>query len=101
VEVECKGPLDALGMVVDFGEIRRVLEAWIDANWDHRMILERNDPMAAVLLERGEPVHLLDAPPTAENLSRRLFEVARSSGLPVTAIRFFETERSMAIYEGA
>jgi len=101
VEVECKGPLDALGMVVDFGEIRRVLETWIDANWDHRMILEKGDPMAPVLKERGEPVHLLDAPPTAENLARRLFEVAAGAGLPVTAIRFWETERSMALYEGA
>jgi len=100
VEVECKGPLDALGMVVDFGEIRRVLETWIDANWDHRMILEQGDPMARVLAERGEPVHELDAPPTAENLARRLYEVAAKAGLPVRAIRFWETERSMALYEG-
>lgn len=101
VEVECRGPLDALGMVVDFGEIRRVLETWIDANWDHRMILERGDPLAAVLVERGEPVHELDAPPTAENLARRLYDVAREAGLPVSSIRFWETERSMALYEGA
>jgi 6-pyruvoyltetrahydropterin/6-carboxytetrahydropterin synthase len=101
VEVECKGPLDRLGMVVDFAEIRRVLEEWIDAHWDHRMILERGDPMAAVLTERGEPVHELDAPPTAENLARRLYDVAKAAGLPVAAIRFWETERSMALYEGA
>jgi 6-pyruvoyltetrahydropterin/6-carboxytetrahydropterin synthase len=100
VEVECKGKLDALGMVVDFGEIRRVLETWIDANWDHRMILERGDPLAAVLAERGEPVHELDAPPTAENLARRLHEVASAAGLPVTLIRFWETERSVALFEG-
>lgn len=100
VEVECTGPLDALGMVVDFGEIRRVLETWIDANWDHRMILERGDPMARVLAERGEPVHELDVPPTAENLARRLYEVAKGAGLPVRAIRFWETERSMALFEG-
>lgn len=101
VEVECKGPLDGLGMVVDFGEIRRVLETWIAANWDHRMILERGDPMVAVLSERGEPVHELDGPPTAENLARRLYEVAAGAGLPVSAIRFWETERSMALYERA
>ena len=87
-------------MVVDFGEIRRVLETWIDANWDHRMILEKGDPMARVLAERGEPVHEMDAPPTAENLARRLYVVAREAGLPVRAIRFWETERSMALYDG-
>jgi 6-pyruvoyltetrahydropterin/6-carboxytetrahydropterin synthase len=101
VEVECRGPLDALGMVVDFGEIRRVLETWIDANWDHRMILEKGDPLAPLLTERGEPIHLLDAPPTAENLARRLYEVATEAGLPVASIRFWETDRSMALYEGA
>jgi 6-pyruvoyltetrahydropterin/6-carboxytetrahydropterin synthase len=101
VEVECRGELDALGMVVDFGRIRRVLETWIDANWDHRMILQKGDPMAAVLRERGEPVHEMDAPPTAENLARRLYVVAREAGLPVSAIRFWETERSMALYDGA
>src|SRR4051794_33803225 len=31
--------LDALGMVVDFSVIKRVVAAWIDANLDHRMIL--------------------------------------------------------------
>jgi 6-pyruvoyltetrahydropterin/6-carboxytetrahydropterin synthase len=101
VEVECRGELDPLGMVVDFGQIRRVLETWIDANWDHRMILEKGDPMARVLVERGEPVHEMDAPPTAENLARRLYTVARDAGLPVTAIRFWETERSMALYDGS
>jgi len=100
VEVECRGALDRLGMVVDFAEIRRVLEAWVDANWDHRMILERGDPLAGLLAERGEPVHELDAPPTAENLARKLFEVAAAAGLPVRAIRFWETERSMASFEG-
>ena len=101
VEVECRGPLDPLGMVVDFAEIRRVLEEWIDAHWDHGMILQKGDPLVPVLVERGEPVYELDGPPTAENLARHLHRVAREAGLPVRAIRFWETERSMALYEGA
>ena len=32
--------------------------------------------------------------------TRRLYAVAREAGLPVRAIRFWETERSMALYEG-
>ena len=100
VEIECRGALDELGMVVDFAEIRRVVETWIDSNWDHGMILERGDPMIEVLRERGEPVHELDGPPTAEMLAAHLFDVARQAGLPVTAVRFWETERSMAAYEG-
>ncbi|MCX7700826.1 MAG: 6-carboxytetrahydropterin synthase, partial [Gemmataceae bacterium] len=31
--------LDRLGMVVDFGEVKRVIGGWIDATLDHKMIL--------------------------------------------------------------
>ena len=30
VEIECAGPLDELGMVVDFAEIKRVIEVWAE-----------------------------------------------------------------------
>lgn len=98
VEVICRGELDALGMVVDFAEIRRVLQTWIDAQWDHRMILASDDPMAAVLQAQGEPVFRLDGPPTAERLAAHLFGVAREAGLPVAGIRLWETDTSVATY---
>ena len=98
VEVVCRGELDALGMVVDFGEIRAVLEGWIDAHWDHRMILASDDPMVETLRASGEPVFLLDGPPTAERLAARLYRVAREAGLPVAGIRFWETDSSVATY---
>jgi len=101
VELECRGPLDRLGMVVDFGEVQARLRPFLDGQWDHRMILERNDPLAAMLQGLGEPVYLMDAPPTAENLARELFRVAREAGLPATAVRFFETDGGMAFYEEA
>ena len=100
VEIECRGPLDGLGMVVDFVEIRERVERWILDHLDHRMVLARSDPLVAVLEQHGEPLFLLDAPPTAEHLARVLFDVARAEGLPVHAVRFWETETSMAAYEG-
>ncbi len=98
VEVCCRGPLDALGMVVDFGEIKRVLGSWIGKNWDHRMILASSDPLIEVLSELGEPVFELDSSPTAENLAAHLYRVAREANLPVSEVRFWETETSMASY---
>jgi 6-pyruvoyltetrahydropterin/6-carboxytetrahydropterin synthase len=98
VEVICRGELDALGMVVDFAEIRRVLHGWIDAEWDHRMILDAGDPLVAILREQGEPVFVLDGPPTAERLASHLFGVARAAGLPVVGIRLWETDTSVATY---
>jgi 6-pyruvoyltetrahydropterin/6-carboxytetrahydropterin synthase len=98
-EVVCEGPLDALGMVADFGEVKRALHAFVDASWDHRTILRRDDPLAAVLREAGEPVYLLDGEPTAENLAAVLFRVAREAGFPVRSVRFYETPTSHAAYE--
>jgi len=99
VEIECRGSLDGLGMVVDFAEIRDRVERWIRDNLDHRMVLADDDPLVEVLRAQGEPVYVLDAPPTAENLARLLFEAARDAGLPVTAVRFWETGTAMAAYE--
>ena len=98
VEVECRGPLDELGMVVDFARIKEALEGWILAHWDHRMILQRGDPMVAVLKEKGEPVFELDGPPTAENMAAHLFGVAEDAGLPVTTVRVWESDTSVAGY---
>lgn len=98
VEIVCTGPLDELGMVVDFAEIKRVVGTWIDEHWDHKMILQEGDPLATPLREAGEPVFELDAPTTAENLAARLFAVARDAGLPVAAVRFWETPDSVATY---
>jgi 6-pyruvoyltetrahydropterin/6-carboxytetrahydropterin synthase len=98
VEINCRGQLDELGMVVDFAEIRRVVETWVLENWDHRMILERGDEFIEVLEAKGEPVYVLDGPTTAENLAAHLFGVAQQAGLPVAAVLFWESPDSVASY---
>src|SRR5688572_14183420 len=62
--------LDERGMVLDFSEIKRVVSGWIDDNLDHRMILHRADPIVSALAKMGEPMHLIDVNPTAENIAR-------------------------------
>ena len=43
VEVEVTAEtLDRRGMVVDFGDVKRVVKRWIDREIDHRMILRRS-----------------------------------------------------------
>jgi 6-pyruvoyltetrahydropterin/6-carboxytetrahydropterin synthase len=95
--------LDAHGMVLDFSEIKQVVGHWIDENLDHRMILDRRDVAAKVLQELGEPVYLMDANPTAENIAKRIFEVAAEHGFPVVEVRLWETPHCCAVYrpEGA
>ena len=99
VEIELSSrTLDQRGMVRDFDEIKRVVQAWIDRELDHKMLLRRDDPVAPLLRERHEPVFLLDDNPTAEAIARLIFEHAASQGFPVTGVRVWETDRSVAAY---
>ena len=93
--------LDQRGMVLDFGEIKRLVSAWIEEHLDHRMILHREDPVADVLARMGEPLYLIDTNPTAENLARLIFEHARRQGLPVVEVKLWETPRCYASYDGS
>lgn len=90
--------LDSHGMVLDFSEIKEVVGRWIDENLDHRMILDRTDAAASVLLEMGEPVYLIDGNPTAENIARLIFEVAAKHGFPVVEVCLWETPHCCATY---
>ena len=90
--------LDARGMVIDFSDIKRVVSEWIDRNLDHRMILNRQDPIVPVLEQMGEPVHLTDVNPTAENIAKLIHEFAREQGFPVLQTQLWETPRCYATY---
>ena len=90
--------LDECGMVVDFGDVKELVKGWVDENLDHRMILCRDDPMAERLSGMGEPVYLIDANPTAENIAQHIFVVARELGLNIVEVRLWETPSSYATY---
>ena len=92
--------LDALGMVMDFSHIKRVVSAWIDDNLDHKMILNRKDPILPLLQKQGEPVFLLDANPTAESIARLIYDFTRAQGFPVVQVQLWETDDSYATYRG-
>jgi 6-pyruvoyltetrahydropterin/6-carboxytetrahydropterin synthase len=93
--------LDALGMVVDFTRLKRTIGAWIDETLDHKMLLHKDDPALPFLRQQDEPVFVMDANPTAENIARLIFEVGAKLGLPVVEVRLWETESCYATYTGA
>jgi 6-pyruvoyltetrahydropterin/6-carboxytetrahydropterin synthase len=90
--------LDGMGMVVDFNEIKRRINTWIDEHIDHRMILHREDPIVPVLEKLGEPMYLLDVNPTAENIAKLIADTAREQGVPVVEVRLWETPHCFATY---
>ena len=90
--------LDDRGMVLDFGDIKEVVDGWIDEHLDHRMILHRDDPVVPLLEQLGEPMYLLDSNPTAENIAKLIADVALDRGCPVIEVRLWETPRCFATY---
>lgn len=92
--------LDERGMLVDFGEMKRKIQHWIDENLDHNMLLNREDPLLPLLRERGERIFVMDSNPTAENIARLIFETTRDAGLPVVEVLLWETENCYAAYTG-
>jgi 6-pyruvoyltetrahydropterin/6-carboxytetrahydropterin synthase len=90
--------LDSQGMVLDFTEIKRIVGGWIDENLDHRMLLQRSDPAVSSLEQLGEPVFLMDAAPTAENIAKLIYSVATGQGFPVVDVQLWETPHCCASY---
>lgn len=98
--VTLEGPkLDDRGMLVDFGEIKRKIQFWIDEEIDHNMLLHRDDPLIPVLKERGERFYVMDENPTAENIARLIYEHGREAGLPVVEVQLWETPNCLASYK--
>lgn len=102
VEIELTSDsLDRRGMVRDFSEIKRVIQGWIDRELDHKMLLCRQDPVLPILQELGEPYFVMEVNPTAEAIAQLIFDYAVSQGFPVSAVRLWETDSSVATYRAA
>ncbi len=90
--------LDRLGMVVDFTQIKKIVQTWIDETLDHKMILHHDDPVLPELRRQNEPVVVVDVNPTAENIARMIFDYAKAQNLPIVEVTLWETENSFATY---
>lgn len=68
--------LDSVGRVIDFSVIKDKLCTWLEENWDHKMILWKQDPLAQYLYQNGlDAIEGVDFNPTAENIALYMVEV--------------------------
>jgi len=102
-EVTVRAPVGADGMVVDFGVIKHALGNWLDAYWDHAMILQAGDELYERMRDMGMKVYLLEAPPTVENLVQHFaLDIARGllrhadEALVLEHVRLYETPNCWA-----
>lgn len=68
--------VDADGLVVEFGGLKRALREWIDTNWDHGTMLGAADPLCAPLTAAGCKLYLFEGWPTVEAVAEELAAVA-------------------------
>jgi len=114
--------LDDLGRVIDFGVVKSIVGKWIDQNWDHNIILHKDDPLAKAYEweEFGEDrprarwqnwirsvfadktPFIMESNPTAENLASELFRRINPqfpSHITIKCIRIYETPNCYADFE--
>jgi len=73
--VDCQpGTLDSVGRVVDFSVIKQQLCQWLEDNWDHRLLLWEQDPLAEELEVLDNSIVLVPFNPTAENIAKHMVE---------------------------
>lgn len=90
--------LDALGMVVDFTDIKEAVLPWLDDELDHNLLLHRDDPLIPMLEKAGERFYVMADNPTAENIAKIIYDFVEKKGYPVTEVMLWETDTSYATY---
>ncbi len=93
-----KNKLDDRGMVVDFVDVKKIVNEFLNQELDHKMILNANDPFVAILQEKKEPMFIMQENPTAENIAKVIYQYAKGQGLPIREVRLWETGTSYAVY---
>ena len=89
-------------MVMDFKELKAVLQEEIVATCDHAFLYDTTSEIecdiAKTLEKHGLRTYALNYRSTSENLARHFFEKIAARNLPVTAVSISETPESCATY---
>lgn len=75
------------GFVMDFGDIKTPLKAWINANWDHAFLANAQDPLLPYVQSEGLKCFIFPHEPTAEVMAHYLYQHVNQSGLLPTGVR--------------
>lgn len=90
------------GMVIDFGDLKKIVKEEIVDIFDHATVFNKNTPhieLAKELQERGHHVILVDYQPTSENMVIDFANKIKSrlpKGIELFALRLQETDSSYA-----
>lgn len=91
-----------LGMVIDFGDLKKIVKEEIVDPFDHATVFNKNTPhisLAKELMSRDHKVILADYQPTSENMVIDFAEKIKArlpKNLELNSIKLQETETSFA-----
>lgn len=95
--------LDEVGRVVDFSVIKEQLCRWLEVNWDHRMLIWKEDPILGALQDVDpDGVRVVPFNPTAENMAVYLLTVIGPlllNPIRLVEVKVEETRKCSAVYK--
>src|SRR5574343_125353 len=90
--------LNEQGMVCDFADVRDAVESFVDQHLDHNFLLHKDDPIIPALQANNERFLAIDEHPTAEVLSKMIYQHLKQQGLNVDQVVLWETASAHACY---
>lgn len=85
-------------MVCDFSDVKECVEEFVNSQLDHNFLLHKDDPIIPALIKNNERFLALDEHPTAEVLSKMIFEHLKKNGFQVSEVALWETASAYASY---
>jgi 6-pyruvoyltetrahydropterin/6-carboxytetrahydropterin synthase len=90
-----------LGMVIDFGDLKRIVKPMIVDVLDHSVVLNKNAPTEALIQAKPmfDRIHLLDYQPTCENMVIDFASKIKKelpAGVELFSVKLYETATSFA-----
>ena len=98
-EVERAGDISTL-----FGDFDEKIEPWLKQNYDHGMLINRNDPLFETLQQHSERtgesfrLKVIDGPSSVENLAWVMFTEITEMGFRLSCLEIQETDTSTLLY---
>lgn len=84
------------GFVIDFSDIKTVVQQSLVDRLDHAFLAMGNEPVLETLISTGSKVALLNFRTTVENMSAYIAFELKKAALPLYSVKLWETPTSWA-----
>ncbi|MDQ0339082.1 6-pyruvoyltetrahydropterin/6-carboxytetrahydropterin synthase [Caldalkalibacillus uzonensis] len=95
-ETKCEQHGSDEGFVIDFADLKDIVKLKVLNSLDHAFLAKGDEPVIDVLKASGSKVVILGFRTTVENLAIYICRTLKNAGLPLYAVRLYETPTSWA-----